>query len=114
MTKTDQIKKLFSTTELTYQQIADQVGCRVEYVRVIQQRMLGGGESAGDKKYRPKKLLKMKEHFERRYYGDPEYRARCVERATQYQRNRYREDADYRELKKARARANYHASKQHA
>lgn len=53
MSKAERIRNYLSDTDMTRDQIALAIGCRVEYVRVVEQRLLGGGGmSVADRRYR--------------------------------------------------------------
>ena len=96
MRLSDQIKDLFATTEMSYQEIAAAVGCKDSYVRTVQQRMLGGGSSVGDRRY---------------YEANREARNR---RSNEISKAKYARDADYRERRRAEGRARYRVQKARA
>jgi hypothetical protein len=51
MTKADQIRALYATGRLSTSEIAERVGCRVEYVRVCARQRKGGRASEIDRRY---------------------------------------------------------------
>lgn len=85
MTKTEKIKNLLKL-DLTTKQIAERVGCRKEYVRVVKQRVAGGGLAKADLKYlsRPDVKLKRNHYNAERYWQDTGFRERMLERQRSY------------------------------
>ena len=83
MTKAQRIRELYKTGQYTTVQIADVVGCRPEYVRVVaRQRPASGGMSETERRWR---LANAERYAEwRREY------------AREYQRSRYRNDPEFR------------------
>jgi hypothetical protein len=59
MTKADQIRALYATGRLSTSEIAERVGCRVEYVRVAARQRKDGGVSEIDRRYATSDLGKL-------------------------------------------------------
>ncbi len=60
MTKSERIRRALSETDKTREQIARDVGCLPAYVRVVEQRLLGGGLSKADRGYRERNAEKLR------------------------------------------------------
>ena len=89
MTKKDRILHLLSTG-LTPVEVAEDVGCRSEYVRVVRQREECGGARPCDTKWDRSEPHKksMRDRNRQRYATDLEYAVRCREYARSHRKMR--------------------------
>mgnify|MGYP003476076950 CR=1 FL=1 len=108
MSKAERIRDLLATTDKTRAEIAADVGCLQEYVRVVEQRLLRIGGQSPEQRWvqrNPGKALEAQASYKRRRYArDPAYRAKKVEqnrkwreRNTDYYRAHQREYARRKE-----------------
>lgn len=112
MTLSDEIR-LHLRDGMSPREIADLLGCRSAYVRVIRQRTDPEGNSQlanADVTWRasPEGRKAIKAASRRRmlrYQTDPAFRAAWLERTRKYRRDRYRSDPEFRERHLAANRA---------
>ena len=96
MSKAARIRELIAQG-VPDKEIAEMVGCLVEYVRVAGHQRTGKGKTPTEIKYRIKKFGTLQAFYAAENDKYKEYRR-------DYYRNRYQNDAEYREKKLARIR----------
>jgi len=119
VSKSERIRELLQTTDHSTGEIADIVGCRIEYVRVVRQRMKGNCAST---RWRKNNRDLQNERRRIRYESDPEFRERMkkawrdhyvknrqryIKYSAEYRAKKYTEDPEYREKIKAYRRDLY-------
>lgn len=99
MSKATRIRQLYDQGIFSTREIADFLGCSIEYVRVCARQRKNGANSEADKKWRLEKYGSMQAYYAAMNSNTAEYRRI-------YYRNRYRDDPEFRRRELARARRN--------
>lgn len=82
MSKAEKIRHFLETTDKTNQEIAEDVGCLDAYVRVVQARLLHGGQTPSDYAWRENNKerydAQRSAYAKHRYQTDPDFMERVL------------------------------------